>query len=226
MIMQVAGYTRVSTEDQADSGISLAAQKDRVQGYAQAKGFELVEIIEDAGISAKDLNRPGIQRVLNLARQKEIQGVIVCKLDRMFRSTIDALETIQNFNKWGVGFYSIEETIDTKSPHGEFFLTILAAFGQMERKLIGERTRTALKHKRANGEKTGGDVPFGYSLAKDEKTLVEIPEEQKTIGFIKRLKAKGHSLRGIAEKLQRKGCLTKTGKTEWNPKTVKAILAR
>jgi len=224
--MNVIGYVRVSTDDQSESGISLDAQKSRIEGYAKAKGFELSEIIEDAGISAKDLNRPGIQRVLELARRREIEGVIVCKLDRMFRSTIDALETMESFNRWGVGFYSIEETIDTKSPHGEFFLTILAAFGQMERRLIGERTKTALKHKRSNGEKTGGDVPYGYSLAKDGRTLTEIPEEQKTIALMKRLKGKGYSLRGICDELEKKGCLTKMGKKGWNPKTVRAILAR
>jgi predicted site-specific integrase-resolvase len=98
--MKAAGYIRVSTEDQAKEGVSLENQKAKIRAYAELKDLELTEIIEDAGISAKNLRRPGMQRVLQLARSGEIKAVIVFKLDRMFRSTVDALETTQNFDRW------------------------------------------------------------------------------------------------------------------------------
>jgi DNA invertase Pin-like site-specific DNA recombinase len=73
--------------------------------------LELREIVEDAGISAKNLRRQGVQKVLRLARRKEIDAVVVYKLDRIFRSTVDALETTKAFDKWGVSFHSIEATL-------------------------------------------------------------------------------------------------------------------
>ncbi len=124
------------------------------------KDLELREVIEDAGISAKNLRRPGVQRVLKLARRKEVDAVVVYKLDRIFRSTVDALETTKAFDKWGVSFHSIEETLDTRSAMGRFFFTLTAALAEMERRLIGERTKAALAHKRSKSEKTGGDVPL------------------------------------------------------------------
>ena len=222
--MKAIGYIRVSTEDQAKEGVSLDAQRRKIEAYAEFKDIELVEVIEDAGISAKNLNRPGVQKVLRLAKTGKTEAVIVFKLDRMFRSTIDALDTTKQFKKWGIAFHSIHETIDTKSAMGKFFFTLMAALAEMERDLISERTKAALQHKRANGEKTGGDVPFGYQA--DNGTLKKDRREQGIITLIKDLKAQGNSLREIGRELQRRRYKTKTGKTTWNPKTVAAILDR
>lgn len=224
--MKAIGYIRVSTEDQAREGVSLDNQEAKIRAYAELKDLELSEVIKDAGISAKNLNRPGAQRVLKLARQKKVGAVIVYKLDRMFRSTVDALETTRQFDKWGVAFHSIQETLDTQSAMGRFFFTLTAALAEMERGIIGERTKAALKHKKANGEKTGGDIPFGYRLDPDGKTLVKHPKEQEALKLIKRLRWKGYSLRAICRELEREGHLTKTGKTKWNPKTIHMILKR
>ena len=166
-----------------------------------------------------------------MARKKKVEAVIVYKLDRMFRSTIDALETTKMFDKWDVAFHSIQETLDTQSAMGRFFFTLTAALAEMERGIIGERTKAALTHdalkaKRANGQKTGGGIPFGYYLDTDGQTLLEDREEQKVILLIKRLRRRGHSLRSICLELETQGYLTKTGKTNWNPKTIRAILER
>lgn len=222
--IKAVGYIRVSTEDQAHEGVSLANQKARIQAYAAFKGYELLDVLEDAGLSGKTLKRPGAQAVLRLAQSRAIDAVIVLKLDRMFRSTIDALETTRSFDKWGTSFHSIQETIDTESATGKFFFTLMAALAEMERDVISERTRAALKHKRRNGEKTGGDVPFGFQTANG--ALLEDRAEQKVIRLIARLKDRGHSLRAIGGELQRRGHRTKSGKTTWNPKTVAAILGR
>ena len=127
---------------------------------------------------SKNLKRPGVQKVLEMAEGKMVGAVVVYKLDRMFRSTVDALETTRLFDKWGVSFHSIEETIDTKSAMGKFFFTLTAALAEMEREIIGERTRDVLQRKKANGE-VYGHVPFGFKRFKDK--LLPNDTEQKII---------------------------------------------
>jgi len=224
--MKAIGYVRVSTEDQAREGVSLDNQKAKIRAYCELKEMELAGIIEDAGISAKNLNRPGAQKVLDMARRKEVDAVIVYKLDRMFRSTVDALETTKLFAKWGVSFHSIHETLDTQSAMGKFFFTLTAALAEMERGIIAERTKAALKHKRTMNEKTGGgDVPFGFDLS-PTGFLVPNLAEQRAIRLISDLRQKGYPLRAICEELEAKGYLTKTGRGKWNPKSVSMILRR
>lgn len=223
--MTAVGYVRVSTEDQAKEGVSLDNQKSKIMAYCQLKDLELREVIEDAGISAKNLRREGVQKVLRLARRKEIDAVVVYKLDRIFRSTVDALETTKAFDKWGVSFHSIEETLDTRSAMGRFFFTLTAALAEMERRLIGERTKAALAHKRSKSEKTGGDIPFGYDLT-PEGLLTKNEGEQRVIRFIRKIHGQGFSLRRICSELEREGYKTKRGNAEWHPKTIGAILKR
>src|SRR4030042_1584997 len=220
--MTAIGYVRVSTEDQAKEGVSLDNQKSKIVAYCQLKDLELREIVEDAGISAKNLRRDGVQKVLRLARKKEIDAVVVYKLDRIFRSTVDALETTKAFDKWGVSFHSIEETLDTRSAMGRFFFTLTAALAEMERRLIGERTKAALAHKRSKSEKTGGDIPFGYDLT-PAGILIKNETEQEVIRTIRRLNRDGYSLRRICRDLEQAGHLTKRGNEVWHPQTIAHI---
>ena len=223
--MTTIGYVRVSTEDQAKEGVSLDNQKAKIEAYCQLKDFELIEVVEDAGISAKNLKRPGVQKVLRMARKKQVDAIVVYKLDRIFRSTVDALETTKMFDKWGVSFHSIEETLDTQSAMGRFFFTLTAALAEMERRIIGERTKAALSHKRSRNEKTGGDVPYGYDLT-PAGILIKNDEEQRVIKTIRRLNKDGYSLRGICSELEKEGHKTKRGNYKWHPQTVAAILKR
>ena len=221
--MKAIGYVRVSTDEQAREGVSLDNQKAKIQAYCDLKDFDLVEIIEDAGISAKNLNRPGAQKVLDMAKRKEVGAVVVYKLDRMFRSTTDALETTKLFDKWGVGFHSISEALDTKCAMGRFFFTLISAIAELERAVIGERTRDALAHKRAKGEKTGGDVPYG-SDSSPAGFLVGNETEQKGIGLMVNLRGRGYSLCGICRELEKEGY--KPRGSRWHPNTVNRILRR
>ena len=116
------------------------------------------------------------------------------------------------------------ETLDTESAMGKFFFTLTAAIAEMERQIVSERTKAALQYKRANGEKTGGDVPFGYQA--NNGTLTPDRQEQHIIKLIRKLKDAGHSLREIGHELRKRGYKSKTGKDSWNPKTVAAILER
>jgi site-specific DNA recombinase len=221
--MKAIGYIRVSTEDQAKEGISLDNQRAKIKAYCQLKDLDLVDIIEDAGISAKNLNRPGAQRVISLSQNKKVDAVVVYKLDRMFRSTVDALETTKKFDKWDISFHSIVETLDTQSAMGRFFFTLTAALAEMERGIIGERTRATLQHKKAKGEKTGGDVPFGYDV-NSTGHLVKNEAEQKAVRLIHRLRLKGYSLRAVCRELEKEGHRTKRGNRTWHPQTVSQIL--
>ena len=223
--MTTIGYCRVSTDEQVKEGVSLDAQKSKIEAYCHLKDLDLSEIIEDAGISAKNLKRPGVQRVLKLARTKKVDAIVVYKMDRIFRSTVDALETTKMFEKWGVSFHSIEETLDTQSAMGRFFFTLTAALAEMERRIIGERTKAALSHKRSRNEKTGGDIPYGYNLG-SEGLLVKNDAEQKAIILIRRLSREGYSLRQICRELEQEGYKTKRGNSRWHPATVSGILNR
>ncbi len=217
--MKAIGYIRVSTEEQAAHGISLDAQRAKIEAYALTKDLELVGIIEDAGKSAKDLKRPGVQQVLKKAHRKEIDAVIIVKLDRMFRCTVDALNTAQDFDRRGVALHSIHESLDTQSAMGKFFFTLTAALAEMERGLIGERTRAALARKKERGEKTGGHVPYGYDVLdaslveKKDASLVENPQEQEIIAHMKRLRKQGLSLQRVADTLNFADIPTKQGST-------------
>lgn len=222
--MRTIGYVRVSTEDQAREGVSLDAQRAKIEAYCQVKDLHLVEIIEDAGISAKNLDRPGVQRALELVRNKKVDAVVVLKLDRMFRSTLDTLATIKEFEALGVSYHSIQETIDTKSAMGRFFLKIIAAIAEMERDLTIERVNTTIAHKRANGGCVGG-VPYGFSKVGKEKdsVLIENPAEQATIKAAREMYVKVGTIRGVTRCLNQAGVTTRTGR-EFDPTQVRRML--
>ena len=195
---KAVGYIRVSTEDQAREGISLDAQNAKIEAYAAINSLELLEIIRDGGASGKSLDREGIVRLLDLVESGKVEAVIVYKLDRLSRRTLDTLSLLENFERKGIAFHSISERVDTKSATGRFFLTILSAIAQMERDMIAERTKDALAHKKQKGEWTGR-VPFGFRL--ENNRLVEDPDQIRVIQKAKRLRRSGKSLREISETL-------------------------
>ena len=220
--MRAIGYIRVSTDEQAQQGISLDAQRAKIEAYAITKDMGLVGIIEDAGKSAKDLRRPGVQKILKMAKAREIDAVIIVKLDRMFRNTENALTTARDFEKRGVALHSIGESLDTNSAMGKFFFTLTAALAEMERGLVGERTRAALARKREKGESTGGKTPFGFDLQEGGK-LVRNQTEQAALSRMKKWRDSGLTFQGIADKLNKSGLSAKYG-GEWTRAKVHKIL--
>jgi DNA invertase Pin-like site-specific DNA recombinase len=196
--MKAIGYIRVSTEDQAREGISLENQEAKIRAYASINDFELVEVIRDGGASGKDLEREGVAKLLDLVESGRMEAVIVYKLDRLSRRTLDTLSFIENLESKDIAFHSISEKVDTKSATGKFFLTIISAVAQMERDLIAERTKDALAHKRQKGEWTGR-VPFGFRI--ENNRLAQDPEKIKVIQKAKRLRRSGKSLREISKAL-------------------------
>ncbi len=232
--MKVNGYIRVSSEEQAREGISIAMQGARITAYCEANALELACIYFDQGISAKNIHgRPGFRAALESVYSGAVNGLIVYKLDRAFRSTRDALATTDKLGKLGKDFISVNEKIDTTSAMGKLFFTMMSAFSQFERDVTSERTTDALAHKRERGEKTGGFTPFGYSFKEVQrpgreeslKVLISEPTEQSIIERVHNLKASGHSFRQIASELNSEGRWTKTGKP-WSHKQVARLYRR
>jgi len=219
--MKAVGYIRVSTEEQAREGISLEVQEDKVKKYADLHNLDLVEVIRDEGKSGKDLNREGIQKVITLCKDRSVDHLVVYKMDRLTRRTLDLLTLVEEvFKPNRVQFHSISEKVDTSTAQGKFFLTITGAMAQMERDLISERTREALRYKISQGENVGSP-PLGF-LAEDKK-LLRIDGEFKVVSYVKSLKRKKLSLRQIANRLNEQGVSTKRGGS-WYAGTVRYIL--
>jgi site-specific DNA recombinase len=177
LAMKAIGYVRVSTEKQADFGVSLEAQSEKVRAMAVVQGAGLMEIIIDAGESAKSLNRPGMARLMSLVDSGAVDTVIIAKLDRLTRRVKDLAELLERFTRRGVSLVSVAESLDTGTAAGRLVLNIMTAVSQWEREAIGERTRDAMRHKRANGERVG-TVPFGYQMAADSLHLEADTAEQ------------------------------------------------
>jgi len=220
--MKAIGYIRVSTEKQADFGVSLEAQEAKIRAMAVVQGADLAEAIIDAGESAKSLKRPGMERLLSLVDAGAVDVVIIAKLDRLTRSVADLAELLKRFERRGVSLVSVADSLDTRSAAGRLVLNIMVSVSQWEREAIGERTRDAMSHKRAKGERVG-TLPFGFRMAADGSRLEEEPAEQDILFRIRQLKAAGHTTRQIAEELNRQGFTTRRG-TAWRFQYVAAAL--
>ncbi len=136
-----SGNVRVSTEKQADVGVSVDAQAAKIRAMAVVQGANLADVIIDAGESAKSLQRPGIARLLVLVDEGAVETVIIAKLDRLTRSVVDLAELLKRFERRGVSLVSVADALDTRSAAGRLVLNIMVSVSQWERETIGERTK-------------------------------------------------------------------------------------
>lgn len=227
-----AGYARVSTADQYREGVSLDAQRDRIAAYCEAKGIRLLATFTDAAVSGGTplADRPEGSSMLAAISRREVGAVVALKLDRLFRSTVDCLETVQRWDKGRVSLHLIDfngSQLDTRSAMGRMMLTMGAAFAEMERSLIGERTSAALQHMKRQGVRLGG-VPFGFRAAEPGGPLAADQCEMATVRVILSLRERGgrqSSFRAIARALTCAGHRTRHGGT-WKPETVRRIVER
>ena len=218
--MKVIGYCRVSTEEQVREGVSLQAQREKIEAWAHAMDGELLTIEEDAGISGKLMrNREGLQRVLELAcDQKAV--VVVYALSRLSRSTRDTLAVAERLGRAGADLVSLSERIDTTTAAGKMVFRMLAVLNEFERDQISERTSAVLQHKKAKLEAYS---PTPYGFRRDGMRLVLDPEEQEIVHMILTLRDEGCSLRSIAGQLTEAGIPAKNGGV-WYASTVSYIL--
>jgi len=206
-------YCRVSTDKQADRGVSLDAQRAKAKAYAELYDLDIVDVVIDAAASAKTLARPGLERALGLLKAGKADALLVVKLDRLTRSVADLGKLVERYFAPGkAALLSVGEQIDTRSAAGRLVLNVLASVSQWEREAIGERTSAALQYKASQGEYTGGDVPYGFRLAACGERLEPEPREQVLLAQARRLRRKGLSLRAVARELVAKGFRTRTGR--------------
>jgi len=167
-------YVRVSTQDQAQHGFSLAAQQEALENYAKALGYGIFKIYKDEGKSAKDIqHRSEMVQLLRDAEDRKFSSIFIYKLDRFSRSLKDLILTIDKLKEWGIDFVSLQDKIETTSASGKLMFHIISAFAEFERNIIGDRTTFGMQRK----AKEGGFItraPKGYKII--DKEL--IPSEE------------------------------------------------
>jgi DNA invertase Pin-like site-specific DNA recombinase len=198
--MRVFGYSRVSTAEQADEGVSLAAQQQQIAGYCMMKGWTVAEHFIERGVSGSLplADRPEGNRMLATVGKNDI--IVVAKLDRAFRSAADALTVLEELKDQGVGLHMLDLGGDViGNGVSKMVFTILAAVAEGERDRLRERIRDAKRHLAGQGIFSGGSRPFGYDVVLDGEVRRLVPNEAE-MAKLKRMKAmrkKGASLREI-----------------------------
>ena len=202
-------YLRVSTTEQALSGLGLEAQRATVAAYAERKGLTIVHEYCDEGISAKSLNgRPGALAAIKAVRNGRAEGLLVAKLDRLSRSVLDGAGLMEQAGREGWVLHFADLDIDTSTPAGEMAANIIIAGSQYERRLISQRTRDALAAKRAKGERLGAVPSLPHEVT------LRILDERRN----------GRTFQAIADGLIADGIFTARGKKRWYAATVRAVV--
>lgn len=222
-------YIRVSTEEQAVSGFSLMAQRERLEQFAKSQGWTLARVYEDDGYSAKDTNRPALKQLLMDAQKGEV--VLAYKLDRLTRSVMDLYELMQTFDKRGLLFKSATEEFNTTTSHGRLMITLVAVLAQWERETIAERVKMGRQKKATSGEWPGGPIPFGYlaepGKLRGNRTLLRLVPDQERAHLVREIFERylaGQGVRGLALWLSRDLGMQAANGGVWRPVTLVRML--
>jgi site-specific DNA recombinase len=206
-------YLRVSTDKQAEQGTSLESQRDKVLAYAKLYDLDVVDIIVDAGASAKNLEREGLHRALQMLRSGQANALLVTKLDRLTRRVKDLATLIEDYFQDGTyALFSVCDSLDTRTAAGRLVLNVLMSVYQWEREVIVERTKEGMAKKHDKGEFIGGTAPYGYTLADDGKTLVRDTYEMQTVDVIRQARTEGLSQRKVIDRITEQGHVSRNGK--------------
>lgn len=201
------GYVRVSTEEQARSGLGLEAQERAIRTAAEHRGWDLADVIIDAGVSGSKSDRPGLTDALARMRRHEADYLIVAKLDRLSRSVRDGADVIDQANRQGWALVDLGSGVDMSTPAGEMVAGVLLSAAQYERRLIGVRTREGLAEAKARGVKLGQQTAYSDAL----------------LERIRGMRDSGMSLRAIAQALTMEGVATAKGGA-WHASSVRSVL--
>jgi len=205
----VVAYLRVSTTEQAVSGLGLEAQRATIAAYAARKELTVVDEFVDEGISAKSLaGRPGAQAALAAVRGSLAAGLLVAKMDRLSRSVVDGAGLMERAGREGWALHFADLDIDTSTPAGEMAANIIISGSQYERRLISQRTKDALAAKSARGERLGARPALPVDVTR--RILTE--------------RAAGRTFQAIADGLMAEGVRTSRGGAKWHPATIKAVV--
>ncbi|MFS0594196.1 recombinase family protein [Cytobacillus horneckiae] len=217
--MKAAIYIRVSTEEQAKHGYSIAAQQEKLEAFCISQGWETYKIYIDDGYSAKDLNRPRFNEMLYDIEKEKIDVLLVYRLDRLTRSVLDLYTILKILDQNECNFKSATEVYDTTNAMGRLFITLVAAIAQWERENTAERVRMGMEKKSKLGKWKGGVSPYGYKVK--DKELIINPEEIEVVNKIFEM-ANVFGFYTIARKLTEMGYETRNG-NEWHAHTVRDI---
>lgn len=220
---RAVAYCRVSTGEQARYGVSLEAQQLAIETYCRIHELELVKIYIEEGVSGGISlgQRPQGKLMLRQIEQEGIENFVALKLDRVYRSAIDALTQTERFTKQGTAVHFVDLNIDTSTPMGKMLLSLMASFAELEKNMTAERTRAAMQHKKKNRQ-VYNHTPYGYD--RDGDRLVENEQEQQVLARVREQRAQGASYAAICRQLEQDGVPTKQGKQKWYPATIKYIL--
>ncbi|HBV98719.1 MAG TPA: hypothetical protein DEF36_17010 [Desulfotomaculum sp.] len=223
--MRVAAYIRVSTDEQAEQGISIPAQKSRLAAYCQAQGWDFYSFYVDDGYSGKNLDRPAVHCLLEDARAGLFDILLVFKLDRLSRRQRDVLFILEDVLDPGrIGFKSATEPFDTTTAFGKAALGMMAVFAQLERETIIERVKMAKRESARQGRFPGGTPPFGYTYSPETKEMVVDEVRADTVRWIYRRYLSGSAgYQSIAAELEAREVPGPTGST-WRRQTVRKML--
>ena len=202
------GYCRVSTDQQADSGLGMEAQVASIVAACEARGWQLVDVERDNGRSGTTTDRPGLRRILERIEPGEV--LIVAKLDRLSRSVQDAAQLMDRAASKGWHVVALDVGVDTSTATGRLVANVLAAVSQWEADAISERTSAALQALRAQGVTLGNPN--------------RIPDD--VVQRMKRWRSRGWSFPKIANRLNEMEVPTAQGGAQWHAGTVRAILER
>lgn len=205
--LRAIGYVRVSTEEQARSGLGLEAQIRAIHAAAEQRGWELVDVITDAGLSGSKADRPGFTDALHRMRKRDADLLVVAKLDRLSRSIRDGADVIDRANRQGWALVDLGSGVDMSQPAGEMVAGVLLSAAQYERRLIGVRTREGLAEAKARGVKLGQQTAYPDAL----------------LERIHHMHGEGLSMRRIAEQLTEDGVTTARG-GQWHASSVRSVL--
>lgn len=219
--MRAVLYARVSTDKQAASGHGLHAQKVRLHEFADKRGLEIVEFIADEGVSGKDLEREGMQRVLELAATGAVDAVVVTKADRVSRNVRDLLNLSALLEEHHVGLVTCDEQFDATTPIGKAMSAMRAVFAQLERDMAAARTRDGMAAAKAKGVRLGRP-PVGWRIIEGrwEKT-----ERHQIVARAHDLRGTGMTLAAIAETFNGEDVPTGSGRGRWAIPAVRRLLA-
>jgi len=217
-------YLRVSTSGQVQTGASLEAQKEAIEGWCRINGYTLIDTYEDAGVSGKNVKgRPGFRMALDATCVQEGTALVVYSLSRAARSIRDLVQTVDRLQAAQCRFVSLTESFDLHTATGKLLLHVLGAISEFERDIARERTAAVLDMKRARGEVLGR-IPYGYM--RDGKHIEKCPREQRVISEIKEMREAGWELQRIAQELEDRQIPNRVGHCKWRLTSINNLLNR
>lgn len=209
-VNKAIGYIRVSTAMQADEGVSLDAQRAKIEAWCSLNDYELAAVHVDAGISGKKMkNRPGLQDAMADCGKGSV--LVVYSLSRLSRSIRDTMDISERLEKTGSDLVSLSEKIDTTSAAGRVVFRMLSVMAQFESEQISERVTTAMQYKKSQGGRVG-TVPFGKRLDADNDSLIEDEDEMLVVAAVHHYRNAGLSMRTIVTRLEEQGYKARSGK--------------